>query len=52
MTYKNNLKNLPYTENFKGLRLNLDAFYLVILPLGIWSALIKYHLKPLDMIKI
>ena len=35
------------TEGFKDLRLHFYGFYLVILPLGIRSALMKYHIKPL-----
>ena len=40
------------TESFKGLRLNPYGFYLVILPLGIRWALIKYHIKPLGITKM
>ena len=40
-----------FTGSFKGLRLNLYRFYLVILPLGIKCAHMKYHIKPLGMTK-
>ena len=36
-----------FTESFIGFRLDLYGFYIVILPLGIWRALMKYHIKPL-----
>ena len=39
------------TESFKGLRLGLYGFYLVILLLRIRSALIQYHINPLVMTK-
>ena len=35
------------TESFKGLPLELYGFYLVILPPGIRSTLMKYHINPL-----
>ena len=40
----------PYhnMESFKGLGLDPYGFYLVILPLDISWALIKYHIKPYD----
>ena len=38
---------LGRTESFKGPRVDLYGFYLVILPLVIRSALMKYHIKPL-----
>ena len=31
------------TESFRGLRLDPDGFYLVLLPLGIRWVLLKYH---------
>ena len=40
-----------YTESFKGLRLDPDGFYWVLLPLGIRWALLKYHIKPLGIMK-
>ena len=40
-----------FTENLRSLRLNRYEFYLVILPLGIRWALMKYHIKPLGMTK-
>ena len=36
---------------FKGLRLDSYRFYLVILLLGIWWAIVKFHIKPLGMTK-
>ena len=39
------------TESFKGLRLNPYGVYLIILPLGIRWALMKYYSKPLGMKK-
>lgn len=36
---------------FKGLRLDSYGFYLVILLLGIWWAIVKFHIKPLGMTK-
>ena len=46
------IRKKSLTEIFKGPRLNLYRFYLVILPLGIRCTLIKYHIKPLSMTKI
>ena len=40
-----------FTENLRSLRLNRYEFYLVILPLGIRWALMRYHIKPLGMTK-
>ena len=39
------------TESFECLRLNSEEFYLVMLPLEISWALMKYHMKPLGMTK-
>ena len=39
------------SESFKGLSLDLYRFYLVTLPLGTRWAFVKYHIKPLSMIK-
>ena len=39
------------SESFKGLSLDLYRFYLVTLPLGTRWAFMKYHIKPLSMIK-
>ena len=39
------------TESFKGLSLSSYRFYLVILPLNIKWALMKYHIKPLGITK-
>ena len=36
---------------FKGLCLDSYGFYLVILLLGIWWAIVKFHIKPLGMTK-
>ena len=36
-----------FTESFIDFRPDLYGFYIVILPLGIWRALMKYHIKPL-----
>ena len=38
-------------ETFKVLRPDPYEFYLVILPLGIRWALMKYHINPSDMTK-
>ena len=38
-------------ESFKGLRSDPRGFYLVLLPLGIRWALLKYHIKPLGIMK-
>ena len=46
-----NLFSIPLTENLKCFRLNPYGFNLVIIPLGIRWALMKYHTKPLDMAK-
>ena len=48
----NLLEKKSFTETFKGPRLNLYRFYLVILPLGIRCGLMKYHIKPLSMTKL
>ena len=46
-----NLFSIPLTENLKCFRLNPYGFNLVIIPLGIRWALMKYHTKPLGMAK-
>ena len=40
-----------YFESSKGLRLNPDMFYLVILPVSARWVLLKYHVKPLGTTK-
>ena len=50
LKHRNN-ESATYNESFKGLRLNPYGFYLIMLPLGIRWAPMRYHIKLSSMKK-